>query len=352
MFRQLISGAVFACVCLFPVAVMGIQTNTGWQQLGQRLFTDFSLSLDGQIACTSCHLTAYAMADQRSRPTGRNNVLITRNAPSLLGLRLHQPLFWDGRRDDLMQAVLDPLFSPHEHALSGPDELLGKVLANSEYRASFVGLLSEGIAVESQHIAQAIVAYLQSLPSATSPYDQWQATPDDVSIGADAKLGYQLFTGRAGCARCHRIDDVPASFTDDQFHAHGVGTVYLDDLCELLQLVANMDEITLRAATQIDLQVAALGRYLVTELPNDIGKFRTPSLRNVMRTAPYMHDGSIDSIDAVVARELYYSAADQGANFSLEERRAIVAFLQLLNDEPVLSHALNNDLYFSDRKTP
>jgi len=323
------SNLLINCLGLLLIAFNAVADDhsaADWQQLGRLLFEDQTLSLDGQLACASCHLTTYAMADPRARPEGRNGVLITRNAPSLLGLRQHQPLFWDGRREHLSQAVLDPFFSDHEQALS-PAELVERVAAG--YAAEFGGTV---VSVES--IAQAIVAYLQALPSVTSAFDQWRRSPESITINPGAKLGYELFTGRAGCADCHLIAATAAALSDDQFHNHKVGTRYLQGNWQALLLrVSQMDDKALKAAMLSEPAVAALGRYLVTGAPKDIGAFRTPSLRNVMRTAPYMHDGSMASIEAVIERELYYSAADHGASFRQPERQALIEFLILLNDE-------------------
>lgn len=309
-------------------------SSANWQQLGQMLFEDQSLSHDGKIACASCHLINYALADHRAKPTGRDEVMITRNAPSLLGLLNNQPLFWDGRRQQLMDAVLDPFFSEHEHALTA-DSLLEKVSGNSDYYRYFNQLQSDQ-PISTSVIAQTISTYLTSLPANTSDFDRWQQSPDTFELNADAQLGYELFTGRAGCVRCHVINDEHTRFTDDQYHQHGVSAQYLQsELPALLIQVNAMNQATLDAQRQINPQVAALGRFLVTGKPADIGAFRTPSLRNVMRTGPYMHDGSVVSIDAVIDRELYYSAADQGASFSQQERYALKQFLTLLNDQPL-----------------
>ncbi len=322
--------------------LLAYELSSAWQGLGRSLFEDKRLSLDDSTACASCHLESHALADQRPQSIGHRGTLITRNAPSLLGLRQHQPLFWDGRRDNLSLAVLDPFFSEHEHALTGPDDLVDRVSSKAQYRAAFAELIGAQSQITTVSIATAITAHLQSLPAGTSRFDQWRESPRSVTLEPGAMLGYELFTGRAGCSQCHLIDAVSAPLTDDRFHAHGVGAHHLQtDNQALLQRVALMDDKTLKAALLSDPQVAALGRFLVTGVPADIGAFRTPSLRNVMRTAPYMHDGSIDSIAAVIERELYYSATDKGASFSLSERQAIVEFLSLLDDIPVAGDVLN-----------
>ncbi len=336
------------CVCLTlcSLNIKAIEDDSaGWQALGRQIFEDQKLSRDRQIACASCHQSASAMADNRPQPIGLNGVQITRNAPSLLGLRHNQPLFWDGRRQQLSQAVLDPFLSRHEHAFGDTQALVNKVADNSDYQAAFNRLTESESAITSDTIAAAISAYLLALPSATSLFDRWLESPEATDISPAARQGYELFTGRAGCSRCHVINTDSAPLTDDRFHNHGVSSHYLQhDLPMLLQRIGQMSSDDLTAAMLTDPQVGALGRFLVTGAPTDIGAFRTPSLRNVMRTAPYMHDGSIASIQAAVDHELYYSAADHGAGFSLAERQAIVEFLTLLDDLPVLPESAGNDL--------
>lgn len=343
----LMLGLSMACSTLGQISADTKKTNTegstsAWVALGRQLFADQSISDTGDISCASCHSDELAFTDDRDISLGRDGRPITRNAPSLIGLREGQPLFWDGRRDVLEEAVLDPLFSPHEHALLDAAQLEKLVSDRPQYRAAFSNVLNNNVPIAAEHIAKALVTYLRSLPSAKSHFDQWRESPEVSPLSGEAQFGFELFSGRAGCVRCHIVKDSPALFTDDQFHAHDIGTSYFaNDLSELMLRVQQMDTTSLTVAMQSDEQIAALGRFLISGEASDIGAFRTPSLRNVALTAPYMHDGSIDTLTEAVTHELYYSTPDKGAGFSREERDAIVAFLEQLSDVP---HLTSNDV--------
>jgi len=157
---------------------------------------------------------------------------------------------------------------------------------------------------------------------------------DLSALDAREIAGYGLFKGRAGCTACHLIGPASAPLTDEQFHNQGIGSGHLhSNLRVVVDRALTVEARDLGSVIQSDPEVAALGRFLVTRKSTDIGAFRTPSLRNVSRTSPYMHDGSVATLQAAVRHELYYSAADRGANFSYAELEALVAFLQTLDQD-------------------
>jgi cytochrome c peroxidase len=155
-------------------------------------------------------------------------------------------------------------------------------------------------------------------------------------LTAQAREGLIFFQGKAECASCHRLTD--GRFTDSQFHHSGIGLIDIDGNLGQLASVAlrrKLDVTTMGSAVGEDAKLSALGRFLVSHQAEDIGAFRTPSLRNVAVTAPYMHDGSIATLEQAVDVEIYYRGLSTGRPISLtvEERKDLLAFLQSLTTE-------------------
>jgi cytochrome c peroxidase len=297
--------------------------------LGRRLFFDTDLSADGTISCGSCHKADAAFSDGRTVPVGIGRVTGTRNTPSLLGVARNPELFWDGRSGSLEEQALKPFFNPTEHGLVDEAQLLALIEANSNYRAEFQAAFAlGGNQIQAKHVAQAIAEFERTLASSESDFDRDR-------LSASAKRGLQLFVGRAQCSACHYAEGQHPRFSDDRFHARGVG---------LNAIVASLPELTAdvesnrKAGGAVDSLLARrpdlsqLGRYLVTGNPRDIGAWRTPSLRNVALTAPYMHDGSIASLDEAVDHELYLNIDQRGRRIVLmpAERADLVEFLRSL----------------------
>jgi cytochrome c peroxidase len=320
------------------------QPATGIPQLialGKKLFSDTSLSADGKVACATCHQPARAFAEMTPTSKGTGGRMGTRNAPSLLNVVYQQTLFWEGRRPTLEEQVLDPLMNPVEHGLDSQEALLHRLRADPIYVAAFksaFGMSSSPISTV--QIAQALAAYLRTLISAVSSFDRYQFAGDAKALSESAQRGFQIFTGRAECAVCHRIEKDHALFTDHQFHSAGVG---LDRIREHLpRWVKQAYESAPAALGQAILhepELAELGRFLVTKDPRDIGKFKTPSLRNVALTAPYMHDGSIATLEDALDQELYYRSLSTGQPIILtpDEKAELLAFLKALTSQDLLA---------------
>ena len=150
-----------------------------------------------------------------------------------------------------------------------------------------------------------------------------------------AKRGLELFRGRAQCASCHTIGTKEALFTDHDFHSLGVGMPAIEArLPELARRAHGLERRDLDQAVLSQADLAALGRFLVTKRPADIGKFKTPSLRNVAVTGPYMHDGSVPTLEEALEHEVYYRGFASGEPLALtaDEKAALLAFLSALTD--------------------
>lgn len=305
--------------------------------LGKQLFNDPSLSADGTVRCASCHIPEKAYADGRATAVGVYGRVGTRNTPSLLSVEIAKEgaFFWDGRRTVLEQAVLDPITNSVEMGLRDQTQLMQRIAQNGTYRAAFAQAFpTHHDALTPDEVGVALATYIRSLTPPESAFDRY-LHGDRAALNPRAQLGLALFKGKAGCAECHRLDGAPPVLTDHTYHRTGVG---------LDRITANLPALTGsviarslqgsaigdRVATHAD--EAQLGRFNVTLEPADIGLFRTPSLRGVSHTAPYMHDGSVATLEEAIDREVYYRSLQAGRplNLSVEDRLDLAEFLRAL----------------------
>ncbi|WP_234712089.1 cytochrome-c peroxidase [Burkholderia pseudomallei] len=305
--------------------------------LGKQLFNDPSLSVDGSVRCASCHMPEKSYTDGRVTAVGVYGRVGTRNTPSLLSVEIAKEgaFFWDGRRTVLEQAVLDPLTNPVEMGLHDQTQVTQRIAQNSAYRAAFTQAFpTHRDAFTPEQVGVALATYIRSLTPPESAFDRY-LHGDRAALNPRALLGLTLFQGKAGCAECHRLDGSPPVLTDHVYHRTGVGldgiTANLPALTEgVIARSLHGSAIGDRVATHAD--EAQLGRFNVTQDPADIGLFRTPSLRGVAHTAPYMHDGSVPTLEDAIDREVYYRSLQAGRplNLSVEERLDLTEFLRSL----------------------
>jgi len=314
-----------------------IAPNHAIVALGKRLFSDRRLSEDGKISCAECHIPESGFTDGRARSVGHAGAIGTRNAPSLLNVVYASSLFWDGRASDLESQALAPLTNPVEHALRTEDEILDKVRADTIYTREFERIFNlRSRQLDVHQVAAALAAYERTLLAGGSPFDRYQYAGDQNALTPAALRGLALFRGRAQCDTCHTIESSSALFTDMQFHMTPLGlpAQVNESLGKLTVEVVNAVRENRRRDMEMllatDSQLAALGRFAVTLDPQDIGKFKTPSLRNVALTAPYMHDGSVPTLDEAVEVELYGRTLAQTIPITLTvtERHDLVEFLR------------------------
>lgn len=276
-------------------------------ELGKILFFDPRLSGDGKLACVSCHVPALGWADGRVTGIGTGGQKLSRNVPTLLNSAYYRGFFHDGRAGSLEEQVLGPLLNPLEMN-ADPEQVVRTLSGIPEYRKRFQEAFGEEPSVEG--VGKALAAFERTLVSKNSAFDRW-VQGDDSALSPQAKRGLEVFTGKADCTACHK----GPNFSDGEFHNIGVpGSGTLDK-----------------------------GRYDVTRNPNDLGAFKTPSLRNVALTAPYMHNGSIATLREAVK---HYEEVDMDfpnldpliENWGMTDRDIddVVAFLESLTGEPVL----------------
>ncbi|HWQ03054.1 MAG TPA: cytochrome c peroxidase [Candidatus Nitrosotenuis sp.] len=271
--------------------------------LGRRLFHDPLLSRDFTIACATCHDPRRNFSDSLPRAVGIAGQEINRHAPALLNRGYGRAFFWDGRAASLEEQALQPITNPKEFD-STLEIAVTRLRQHAEYPALFRAAFSRDVCAED--ISRALASYVRTIVVAGSPADRYFA--GDVSaLSAQARDGLELFRGKANCVTCH----AGPLFSDEQFHNTGVAWR--------------------------DGAFADLGRGGVTGKKEDWGAFKTPSLREAARTAPYMHDGSLRTLEAVI--EFY----DRGGNANPqldaeirplhllpEEKKALLAFLHSL----------------------
>ena len=351
----LMAGPVGATPALgLPLPITATRDSHFTQKiaLGKRLFFDNRLSADGQVSCATCHMPGQAFTDGKPIAIGVNGKHGTRNTPSVLNMQWQHSFFWDGRRSSVEAQVLDAFVGPAEQGLKDHTVLLSILQGDRDYRRQFARAFDLKVApgalppatlvlpytsqdplITKEQVARALADFVRSLTAGDAPFDRYYYANDKGALSAGAQRGLEVFRGAGQCATCHLIGEHNALFTDQQFHSVGVGLERIrPQLATLTTLVANAkpEQISLLIAT--DPAVAELGRFLVTKDPVDIGRFKTPSLRNVALTAPYMHDGSIPTLEEAVEREVYYRGLSTGRPLILTptEKADLIEFLKAL----------------------
>jgi cytochrome c peroxidase len=274
--------------------------------LGRKLFLDRRLSRNGTLSCAMCHVPEQGFtSNEVGTAVGFEGRSLKRGAPTLLNVAYAAPFFHDGREPALEMQPFDVFLNPDEMAAPSLGALVERVRTLPDYPPMFRRAFGGPATVE--RIGQALATYMRGLLAADSPFDRWRYGHDSGAIGKAARHGYELFTGKAGCARCHSVGESAALFTDHRFHDTGVawfGSIRSAGGTRSVR-------VQLAPGVETDLPGAAvdsvgappandLGRYEATGNPADLWRFKTPSLRNVALTAPYMHDGSLPTLRAVV----------------------------------------------------
>jgi cytochrome c peroxidase len=309
--------------------------------LGQKMFLDTKLSANGQVSCATCHQPDKAFTDGRTVAIGIEGRPGTRNTPTLANAVFYTSFSWDGRRDSLEAQTAAPFTNAQEHGLHDQAELLARVNGDPGYREAFGKAFGiDGDMIGLTHVTRALASFVSSLAAGNSAFDRYYYAGEAKALDESAKRGLELFRGRAKCVTCHAMDQRAASFTDNQFHSLGVGLPQIAPQLAALSIhVANTPHDQLDALILRDPAVAALGRFVVSGDPADIGKFKTPTLRNVAITAPYMHDGSVATLEEAVEREIYYRSiqVNQPLLLTPQEKADLISFLRALTSARYLT---------------
>ncbi|MFG0333708.1 MAG: cytochrome-c peroxidase [Maioricimonas sp. JB049] len=268
-------------------------------RLGKQLYFDPRLSRDSTISCASCHDPQKGFSNGEQFATGVRGQVGGRNSPTLINAAFNRFQFWDGRAGSLEEQALGPIQNPIEMDLT-LDELVKRINAIEGYRRQFEEVFGSDVTAE--NIGRAIAAYERTILSGDAPYDRFREG-DESALSEAAQRGMKLFFGKANCSACH----AGSNFTDNAFHNIGVG---------------------------MDQDEPDRGRFVISSLGGDTGSFKTPTLREIARTAPYMHNGSLETLEEVVA---YYSRGGHPnpyldeelfpLNLTAEQQQDLVTFL-------------------------
>lgn len=309
--------------------------------LGRALYFDKRLSADGTVSCAICHDPAAAFTDQNPLAVGMAGRRGVRNSPTVLNAMFNRELFWDGRVRSLEEQAVEPLLGPSEMGMLTRKALVARVSTVPEYRQQFAKVFgARGLTVET--IAKAIAAFERTQLSGNAPFDRFMAG-DEGAVTDAQKRGWKLFRGKARCIECHSFDASSPFFTDFRFHNTGAATknTDFDELSRLAVAAGRAPDPQLRPAG-----ISELGRFLITGRPEDIGAFKTPTLRDVELTTPYMHDGSEKTLLDVVRfynrggeRNPSLDSRMRPLHLSDAEMNDLVEFMRALTSDDVLRQA-------------
>jgi cytochrome c peroxidase len=281
--------------------------------LGQQLFFDPRLSVDNTVACATCHDPRKGFSNGERVGIGIRGQRGPRNVPTLFNAALNDFYFWDGRAASLEEQALGPIQHPREMGQSH-EATVAKLRRLKGYRVQFARVFgTEAFTI--QEVAAAIAAFERTLLTGNSPVDRYLFGGETGALTAAQERGFIVFREKARCVKCHLFDAFSAPFMDNRFHNIGIGTDGPDP---------------------------DPGRFAVTKRPTDRGKFKTPTLRNVSQTAPYMHDGRFATLEEVV--DFYDKGGLPNPNLdpdiiplglTAQEKADLLAFLRALDGTPV-----------------
>jgi cytochrome c peroxidase len=286
-------------------------------ELGRLLYYDRRVSSDGSVSCASCHEPGKAFTDQAPVSTGISGQKGGRNAPTVINRAYSTLQFWDGRAASLEEQAKGPIANPLEMTAdkdgkAAHEAAVGRLRAIAGYRQLFKKVFgTEQFDID--QVAKAIATYERTVFSGNAPYDRFKAG-DKKALTAEQVRGMSVFFQKAACDSCH----LGFNFTDGSFQNIGIG----------------MDKVS-----------PDLGRYMVTKRDHEKGAFKTPTLRDIENTAPYMHDGSLKSLEEVVEhynkggiKNPWLDERMKPLNLSDQEKRDLVAFMKALSGEGWQQH--------------
>lgn len=307
----LVDGLTVPDIGPLPTATPIPATNLNYKakiELGKQLYFDGRLSRNNQVSCAFCHNPFAGFADPRQVSIGVDGKLGGRQAPTVYNTAFNPIQFWDGRAGSLEEQAIGPIQNPVEMAETH-ENVVAKLRKIKGYQQQFREAF--GAEVSLQGIAEAIAAFERTIVSTNAPFDQY-VLGDARAMNEAAVRGMALFKGKARCMLCHN----GPNFTDNQFHNLGV--------------------------PQAGPLKEDLGRYNVTRQEKDRGAFKTPTLRSITETAPYMHDGAFKTLEEVI--DFMDSGGGQNPNLSplvkplglsKDEKSDLLAFLKALSGEPL-----------------
>lgn len=309
--------------------------------LGRRLFMDRRLSHNNTFSCAMCHVPEQGFTvNEIATAIGIEGRTNRRNAPTLLNVGFYQTFFHDGREFTLENQVIGPLVTQNEMGNPSVGYVVDKLRQLPDYSGRFEQAF--GAEVNLQSLTQALAAYQRTLQSGGSRFDRWYYGKQAAALNDSEINGFRLFSGKAKCIACHTVEQQAAFFTDQKYHNLGVGWARLNrpdpDTIDVMIAPGEVLEVAAdhinRSAEPVPNDV---GRFEITEDPDDRWCYRTPTLRNVEITGPYMHDGSLATLEDVV--EFYDAGGEDNPlkdplivplQLNQQEKQDLVAFLRTL----------------------
>lgn len=267
-------------------------------KLGDMIFDEKRVSVDNSVACNTCHSPRNGFTTHTETSRGVGDQLGKRNAPSILNAMFYKSMFWDGRAASLEEQATLPILNPVEMGQKDPQEVVAKLAAIPKFVEAFQQVF--GRPPNWEDMGKALAAFERTRLSTEAPFDRF-LRGDEKALNESQRRGWVLFLGRARCGSCHTYDPARPLFGDNRFHNTGVGARKQDfnQLATRAAASAAGDKAEIdKLALETD--YSELGRFLVTQKRGDIGAFKTPFLRDVLLTGPYMHDGSLETLWDVV----------------------------------------------------
>ncbi|MFA6052452.1 MAG: cytochrome c peroxidase [Methylobacter sp.] len=314
--------------------------------LGRKLFYDRRLSLNNTFSCAMCHIPEQGFtSNEMATAVGIEGRTVRRNSPTLYNVAYFKSLFHDSRETTLEQQIWGPLLAHNEMANPSIGYVIEKIKNSADYNKLFQQAFRKEPSMET--IGMAIASYERTLNSANSAFDRWYYGKDKTALDDKARRGFELFNDKANCSGCHTVTPNYALFTDNDNHNTGVGYAEAMGKTGEKQRVQVAPGVYVDVATALVNSVAEtkpndLGRYEVTQKPQDRWKYKTPSLRNISLTAPYMHNGSLETLQQVVEFYNRGGIANENLdplikplNLTAQEMDELTAFLKSLTGDNV-----------------
>jgi cytochrome c peroxidase len=308
-------------------------------ELGRKLYFDARLSADGTVSCSTCHDVTRSFTDRRPVSEGIREQLGQRNAPTTMNAALMQTQFWDARARTLEDQAKLPILNPVEMGMPDEKAAVAAIAGDPEYKRMFEA--AYGRPVNYDDIGRAIASFERTLIFLDSPFDRFLAG-DSKAISEPAKRGWVLYNGKARCVTCHPVNASSPLGSDNRFHNIGVSARHQNfEGLAFKALAALEKDPSLENIEKLALgtELSELGRFLVSRNYSDIGGFRTPQIRNIGITAPYMHDGSMQTLWDVMDHynkggepNLYLDGGIEPLALSEGEIEDVIAFMFTLTD--------------------
>jgi cytochrome c peroxidase len=323
-------------------------------QLGSRIFNDKHFSSTGTVSCATCHDSKDGFATHLIKAKGVHDLEGTRNSPTVLNAAFNHTQFWDGRSPSLEDQAEHPLTNPIEMGLTNHEEVLKFIRGDKAYVDAFQNVF--GVAADKiniHHVTMAIAAFERTLIDANSRFDQWYYA-NKQTLSPQEIRGFNVFLNNGRCVSCHSVEQTSSLFTDHKFHNIGVGINHVSE-DEIFMLTkeyqrANYSNDVVDDRVLTDKNSSELGRFAVTRSLTDMGGFKTPTLRNIALTAPYMHDGSLKTLEDVVEHynrggassdkekiNPWLSGGIRPLNLTKQEKADLVAFMKTLTSEKYIA---------------